>query len=189
MEHAETLHFSPHSHYNSGRNYKYYSTLFPLKWITITIISPSVHLHEKCRMQIVIFQTLRYAVDFFKCIFQFFALGVFHIELIFIFFLRRKHAAVMPQQSWVLSSSAPSVVQIRQTIEGKSEQCYILAFSYILILFSSILYAGVTTIWPWSLFVFHHRSTEIKYLISSQSGSCRNIALNKVKTHLFLKYS
>lgn len=50
-------------------------------------------------MQIVLFQTLRYAVDFFKCILQFFALGGFDIELIFIFFLRHQQAAVMPLQS------------------------------------------------------------------------------------------
>lgn len=50
-------------------------------------------------MQIELFQTLRYAVGFFKCILQFFALGGFHIELIFIFFLRHHRAAVMPQQS------------------------------------------------------------------------------------------
>lgn len=60
-------------------------------------------------------QTLRYAVDVFKCILQFFALGGFYIEFIFIF-LRHQEAAVMPQQSWVLSSSAPSVVQIRQAL-------------------------------------------------------------------------
>lgn len=116
MEHAETLHFSPHSHYNSGTDYKYYTTLFPLNRITIIIIFHSVHLHEKCRMQIVLLQTLRYAVDVFKRILQFFALGGFYIELIFIFFLRHQQAAVMLQQSWVLSSSAPSVVQIRQAL-------------------------------------------------------------------------
>lgn len=50
-------------------------------------------------MQMALFQTLRYAVDFFKCIFQFFALGGFDMELIFIFFLQHQQAAVMPQQS------------------------------------------------------------------------------------------
>lgn len=99
MEHAETLHFSPHSYYNSGTDYKYYSTLFPLELITIIIIFPIVHLHEKCRMQIELFQTLSYAVGFFKCILQLFALGGFHLERIFIFFLRHHQAAVVPQQS------------------------------------------------------------------------------------------
>lgn len=65
-------------------------------------------------MQIVL-QTFRCAVDVFKCILQFFALGGFFLELISIF-LCHQQAAVMPQQSWVLSSSAPSVVQIRQAL-------------------------------------------------------------------------
>jgi len=39
-------------------------------------------------MQTVLLKTLRYAVDFFKCILQFFALGRFDIELIFIFSLQ-----------------------------------------------------------------------------------------------------
>lgn len=66
-------------------------------------------------MQIVLLQTLRYAVDVFKCILQFFTFGGFFTELIFIF-LRHQQEAVMPQESWVLSSSAPSVVQIRQAL-------------------------------------------------------------------------
>ena len=32
-----TLHFWPYSHYNSGIDYKYYSTLFSLKQITVII--------------------------------------------------------------------------------------------------------------------------------------------------------
>lgn len=50
-------------------------------------------------MQILLFQSLRYAIDFFKCILKLFAFGGFDIELIFIFFLRHQQAAVMPQQS------------------------------------------------------------------------------------------
>lgn len=99
-------------------------------------------------MQIVLVQTLRYAVDFFKCILWYFVLGGIHIELIFIFFLRHQQAAVMPQRSLkqLCSHCDANKTSIMLNHRREIRTVLHLAFSYMLGLFSSILYHRVPVV-------------------------------------------